>query len=43
MDKTIGKFSLIGAAICGTLSTLGWGLFKGALMEKETKKSELVS
>ena len=40
--KTIGKFSLIGAAICGTLSTLGWGLFKGALMEKETKKSELV-
>ncbi len=40
--KTIGKYSAIGAAACATISTLGWALFKGLLVKKETKKSELV-
>ena len=40
--KTIGKYAVIGAAVCSALSLLGWGAFKGALMKKETKKSELL-
>ena len=38
--KTIGPFSLAGAAICATLSTLGWFGFKKALMKKEVAKAE---
>lgn len=40
--KTIGKYAAIGAASCAAVSTLGWAIFKGVLMKKETKKSELV-
>ncbi len=36
--KTIGKWSAAGAAICGTVSTLGWLLFKKSIMRKEQKK-----
>lgn len=39
--KTIGKWSAIGAAACATISTLGWAMFKGLLVKKETKKAEL--
>ena len=38
--KTIGKCSAIGAAICGTLSTLGWFGLKSMLMRKETAKTD---
>ena len=41
--KTIGKFSLAGAAICGTLSTLGWFGLKKMLMKKETDKLNFVN
>lgn len=36
--KTIGKWSAIGAAACGTLSTLGWFGLKKGLMKKENEK-----
>ena len=39
--KTIGKWSAIGAAACSAISLAGWGIFKSALMKKETKNSEL--
>lgn len=38
--KTIGKWSAIGAAACGTLSLLGWAGLKKGLMKKETAKTE---
>lgn len=41
--KTIGAGSVIGAAVCGTLSLLGWSAFKTGLMKKETAKSEVVN
>jgi len=37
--KTIGKWSAIGAAACGTLSTLGWFGLKKGLMTKENEKA----
>lgn len=37
--KTIGKWSAIGAAVCGTLSTLGWFGLKKGLMTKENEKA----
>ncbi len=36
--KTIGKWSAAGAAVCGTISTLGWFGLKKMLMKKETEK-----
>lgn len=38
--KTIGKWSAIGAAVCGTTSLLGWFGFKSLLMRKETAKTQ---
>jgi len=39
--KTIGKWSAIGAAACGTLSLLGWAGLKKGLMKKETQRTEM--
>ncbi len=36
--KTIGKWSAIGAAVCGTASTLCWLGLKKSIMKKEQKK-----
>ena len=38
--KTIGKWSAIGAAACGAVSTLGWLGFKKTIMKKEEQKLE---
>ena len=38
--KTIGKWSGIGAVVCGTISTLGWFGLKKGLMTKEVQKAE---
>ncbi len=40
--KTIGKWSAIGAAACGTISLLGWAGMKKGLMKKETANLENV-
>lgn len=40
--KTIGKWSIAGAATCGVLSLLGWAGLKKGLMKKETAKTEAV-
>ena len=41
--KTVGAGSVIGAAVCGTLSLLGWSAFKNGLMKKETAKTEAIN
>jgi len=37
--KTVGAGSIIGAVVCGTLSTLGWFGLKKGLMTKENEKA----
>ena len=41
--KTVGAGSVIGAAVCGTLSLFGWSAFKNGLMKKETAKTEAIN